>query len=144
MPPRPNLLTQEINLGPLVDLVLVLLILLVVVIPMLRPSSLPEAQAPVRTLAPGRPVPVQAPVLVDHLAVAIGADGAVFIEQRRVAREELAELLVALHDAGPNRPVLVKGDRHLRYRQVRQVMADLYRAGFQRVALTLDASPPAS
>ena len=72
---------------------------------------------------------------VDQLAVAIAADGAVFIEQRRVAREELAEVLFALHIAAPNRPVLVKGDRRLRYEQVRQLMGEIYRAGFQRVGV---------
>jgi biopolymer transport protein TolR len=120
----PNLLTREITLAPLVDLVLVFLILLVVVFPMLRHERPPAAARP------------EAPqVRIDHLAVAIGVDGAVFVEQRRVEKEELSDLLVALHDAGPNRPVLVKGDRRLRYRQVRQLMAELYRAGFQKVSL---------
>jgi len=54
-----------------------------------------------------------------------------------VAREELAKLLVALHAAGPDRPVLVKGDRRLRYRQVRELMGELYRAGFRRVSLMI-------
>ena len=124
MPSRPNLLTKEINLGPLVDLTLVLLILLVVVMPMLRHD-------------PPRPAarPVSARERVDQLAVAMAADGAVFIEQRRVAREELAEVLFALHIAAPNRPVLVRGDRRLRYEQVRQLMGEIYRAGFQRVGV---------
>lgn len=132
MPPRPNLLTREINLGPLVDLCLVFLILIVVVIPMLRHAPPP---APARTAAAqGR---------VDHLAVAMAADGAVFIEQHQVAQEELPEVLFALHIAGPNRPVLVKGDRRLRYGQVRRLMGEIYRAGFQRVALTMEGRPAA-
>jgi len=142
MPPRPNLLTREINLGPLVDLGLVLLILLVVVLPMLRPSPLPETPAPAHSMVPARSA-APPPVLAGELAVTIGADGVVFIEQRRVAQEELTGLLAALHDAGPNRPVLVKGDRHLRYGQVHQLMAALHHAGFQKVALTLDAPPAA-
>ena len=71
----------------------------------------------------------------DELAVAMSADGAVFVEQRRVERQELSGLLVALHDAGPYRPVTLKSDRRLRYDQVRQLMEEIYRAGFQRVAL---------
>ena len=125
MPSRPNLLTKEMNLGPLVDLLLILLILVVVVMPMLRHERAdrkPSRQAS----AQGR---------VDQLAVAMAADGAVFIEQRRVAREELAEVLFALHIAAPNRPVLVKGDRRLRYEQVRQLMGEIYRAGFQRIGV---------
>jgi biopolymer transport protein ExbD len=125
---RPNLLTREINLGPLVDLCLVFLILIVVVIPMLRHD---------RPLASTRPAAAQG--RLDHLAVAMAADGAVFIEQHRVAREELPEVLFALHIAAPNRPVLVKGDRRLRYDQVRQLMGEIYRAGFQRVALIMDS-----
>lgn len=126
--PRPNLLTREINLTPLVDLLLVLLILLVVVVPMLRRDPPP----------PPRPAAAPLQGRLDQLAVAMGADGAVFIEQRRVAREELSDLLTALHIAGPNRPVLVKGDRRLRYRQVRQLMEEIYRAGFQRVSLSME------
>ena len=127
---RPNLLTREINLMPLVDLFLVLLILLVVVVPMLRHDPPPPPSRPAAAPVPGR---------LDQLAVAMGADGAVFIEQRRVAREELSDLLFALHIAGPNRPVLVKGDRRLRYRQVRQLMEEIYRAGFLRVSLMMEA-----
>ena len=122
-----HLLTREMNLTPLVDLWLVLLILLVVVIPMLRRDPLPPPSRPAARAAPG--------VRFDQLAVAISADGAVFVEQRRVAREELPALLFALHVAGPHRPVLVKGDRRVRYEQVRQLMAEIYRAGFQRVSL---------
>ncbi len=132
MPSRPNLLTRDINLGPLVDLCLILLIVMMVVIPMLRHDRSP---APARLAAPqGR---------VDHLAVAMAADGAVFIEQRQVAQEELSEILFALHAAGPNRPVLVQGDRRLRYSQVRELMDEIRRAGFQRVALTMAARPAA-
>jgi len=43
-----------------------------------------------------------------------------------------------LHIAAPNRPVLVQGDRRVRYGQVRQLMGEIYRAGFQRVALIMD------
>jgi biopolymer transport protein TolR len=121
-----HLLTRDINVGPLVDLCLVLLILVVVVVPMLRRDHPPRLSRPAAKAPHGR---------VDQLAVAMGSDGAVFVEQRRVAREELPELLFALRVAGPNRPVLVKGDRRLRYSQVRQLMAEIYRAGFQRVAL---------
>jgi len=128
MPSRPNLLTRDINLGPLVDLCLVLLIVMVVVIPMLRHDPPPAASRP--RSPQGR---------VDQLAVAMAADGAIFIEQRLVAQEELAEVLFALHIAAPNRPVLVQGDRRLRYDQVRQLMGEIYRAGFQKVALTLEA-----
>lgn len=128
---RPNLLTREINLTPLVDLFLVLLILLVVVVPMLRHDPPPPP--------PSRPAAAPTQERLDQLAVAMGADGAIFIEQRRVAREELSDLLFALHIAGPNRPVLVKGDRRLRYRQVRQLMEEIYRAGFLRVSLMMEA-----
>jgi biopolymer transport protein TolR len=134
MPSRPNLLTREINLSPLVDLVLVVLILLVVVVPMLRREPLPPPSQSAAPALHGR---------LDQIAVAIALDGAVFIEQRRVGRDELAELLVALHDAGPNRPVLVKGDRRLRYRQVCQLMEEINRAGFQRVSLIMEPRPAA-
>ncbi|HJX28525.1 MAG TPA: biopolymer transporter ExbD [Thermoanaerobaculia bacterium] len=125
---RPNhLLTKEISLTPLVDFCLILLITLMVVAPMVRGDKHLEAASSARSSAPA--------VRRDQLAVAMSADGAVFVEQRRVDRQELSGLLVALHDAGPHRPVILKGDRRLRYDQVRQLMEEIYRAGFQRVAL---------
>lgn len=125
-----SLLTKEINLTPLVDFCLIFLILLVVVGPMLRGSRRTTRPQAARAAA-------SAPDLrADQLAVAMSADGAVFVEQRRVERHELPDLLVALHDAGPHRPVILKGDRRLRYRQVQQLMEELHRAGFQSVALT--------
>jgi biopolymer transport protein TolR len=125
---RPNhLLTKEMSLTPLVDFCLILLIHLVVVAPMVRGDSRREAGKPARPSAPA--------VRSDQIAVAMSADGAVFVEQRRVEPQELSGLLVALHDAGPHRPVILKGDRRLRYDQVRQLMEEIYRAGFQRVAL---------
>jgi biopolymer transport protein ExbD len=123
------------NVNPFVDLALVFLILCVVVIPMLRrrePAPPPSRPAAVRPERAPSGVPQGR---LDHLAVAIGADGAVFVDQRRVAREELPDLLVALHDAGPNRQVMVKGDHRVRYGEVRKLMAELYRAGFLRVSL---------
>lgn len=125
---RPNhLLTKEMSLTPLVDFCLILLIHLVVVAPMVRGDARQEARKTARPSAPA--------VRSDQLAVAMSADGAVFVEQRRVEPRELSGLLVALHDAGPHRPVILKGDRRLRYDQVRQLMEEIYRAGFQRVAL---------
>lgn len=139
-----SLLQPEINLTPLVDLYLVLLILLVVVAPMLRPDEPPrpgsasasssKSTGSTRTHLRGGP-----PERLDQLAVAISADGAVFIDQKRVEREELPEILSALHMTGPRRPVLIKGDRRLPYREVRQLMEQFYRAGFQRVALLAGA-----
>jgi len=66
---RPNLLTREINLIPLVDLWLVFAILVVVVIPMLRRDPPPPPSKPAKTSL-GR---------IDQIAVAMSADGAVFV-----------------------------------------------------------------
>lgn len=130
MPSRPNLLTRDINLGPLVDLLLVFLMFPVVVMPMLRHDPPPA-------------LPRLAVFEEDKLAVAMGADGAVFVDRRRVAEEELPELLLALYSAAPDRAVLLTGDGRLRYSQVRRLMGEIYRAGFQRVALIMEPRPVA-
>ncbi|HKH48572.1 MAG TPA: biopolymer transporter ExbD [Thermoanaerobaculia bacterium] len=133
-----QLVPREININPLVDLSLVLLILLVVVVPMLRRDPVPPPSRP-------RPAASAPQGRADHLAVEIGADGAIFIEQHRVQWEELPELLAALHDAGPNRQVMVQGDRRVRYSEVRQLMVELHHAGFQQVSFPYKKNPsPAS
>ena len=121
-----------INVTPLVDVCLVLLIIFMVVAPLLRkgidvdlpqtasPKSLPEVQ----------------------LTLSIRADGNVFVDQTSVPRERLAATLKASHDQAPTRPVVVDGDRHLQYQEVASVLQMVRDAGFERVGLATEKRKP--
>jgi biopolymer transport protein ExbD len=125
---KPDLVHAEINLVPLIDVVLVLVIILLVVAPMVRAGA-----PPVRT-KPG-PAPEALALEEPKLTVAILADGSLTVDGAPVAQAELQRVLGDIWALTPNRPVNVKGDRHVRYALVRWVLQSVNAAGFRRAAL---------
>ena len=132
-PPKHDLIEPEISLKPLADVCLVLAILLLVVAPMLRTgaeAALPKAQS-VSVLALDEP----------QLAISMEADGTLYVDGRRVPVRRLQSVLGEIWSISPNRPVLVKGDRRLRYEQVRWLLQSVSAAGFRRAGLAQDRPP---
>jgi biopolymer transport protein ExbD len=125
-PVPPGALRAEINVTPLVDVCLVLLILFMVVTPMLGKTAvaLPETARPERL-----------PERRAQLTIAVDAAGAVSVGGERVADGELAAALARLHAADPGREVLVAADSRLPYRSVRRVLALLNEARFERAGV---------
>lgn len=128
-PPKPDLVHAEINLRPLIDVVLVLVIILLVVAPMVRAGA-----APKRATKPG-PAPGVLALEEPQLAVAILADGSLTVDGAPVPQADLQRVLGDIWTLTPNRPVIVKGDRHVRYAQVRWVLQSVNAAGFRRASL---------
>jgi biopolymer transport protein TolR len=122
---------SEINVTPLVDVMLVLLIIFMVTAPLLVsavPLDLPSARA--------RPVEAQdAPI-----ALSLDAQGRLFLGEEPVAEGGLAARLAPLAAARPDARVMVRADRALPYGQVLAVLGEAQAAGFRRVALVSD--PP--
>lgn len=120
---------SDINVTPLVDVMLVLLIIFMVAAPMLVtgvPVDLPDSKA-------GALEPEQ-----DPLQVAIDASGTVFIDNDPVARSDLPARLaeIAAQPGGASeRRVLVRADAVLGYGVVMQVIGNVTFAGFRKVAL---------
>jgi biopolymer transport protein TolR len=117
---------SEINVTPLVDVCLVLLIIFMIVTPMLYREisvQLPE------TRSPGNPPGDR------QLRVSMLADQTVLIEDRMVLLSELPAELSRLRAADPDRPVIVQGDRSLRYEQLSLLLESLDDAGFRHVGL---------
>ena len=127
-PPKHDLIEPELSLKPLADVCLVLAILLLVVAPMLRTgaeAALPKAQSPASVLALDEP----------QLAISMEADGTLYVDGRKVPVRRLQSVLGEIWSISPNRPVLVKGDRRLRYEQVRWLLQSVSAAGFRRAGL---------
>ncbi len=121
---------SEINVTPLVDVCLVLLIIFMVVTPMLQKGvnvSLPETSSPEKM-----------PENQKQLAVSIKADGSVYVSQNYVLEKDLANTFRQVHDNNPDREVVVKGDKNLAYKEVRKVMRVINEAGFTRVGLVTE------
>jgi biopolymer transport protein TolR len=119
----------EINVTPLVDVMLVLLIIFMVTAPLLVagvPIDLPESRA---GALDQQAKPVQ---------VAIDGHGVITVDDAPVSDAELPELLAriaAQPEPAEGRRIYLRADRSLDYGRVMQVMGELNRAGLNRVAL---------
>jgi TolR protein len=121
---------SDINVTPLVDVCLVLLIIFMVVTPMLQKGvdvTLPETKKPDKM-----------PENAKQLTVAVKQDGAVFVSQNWVPDENLKNSLAEIHNATPDKTVIIKADRRLKYKQVRRVMQLVNEAGFSRVGVVTE------
>ncbi|MBI1402170.1 MAG: protein TolR [Porphyrobacter sp.] len=125
----------EINVTPLVDVMLVLLIIFMVTV------TLPAVGVPVE-LPESRAAPVEEQP--DQVTISIDRAGTIYIENDPVPAGGLPEALAQL-DRGEEPPLIVlRGDRSLDYGRVMQVMGELGRAGFTSISLVTDGSvtPP--
>ena len=117
----------EINVTPLVDVVLVLLIIFMVVTPMLQQG--------VDVKLPFGPHAEKKPGEEDDLMISVKEDGTVFVGQSWVADKDLAAFLSAEYDRDPTRTVMFKADSRLQFKRVREVMKAANEAGFSKIAV---------
>ena len=126
----------EINVTPLVDVMLVLLIIFMVTAPLLTsavPIDLPDSRASAMDQEP------------DQIAISLGADGQVYIDDDPVAPGTLADRLAALPRNASGEPPLItlRADRALDYGRVMAVMGELNRAGLNAISLVTNSSETA-
>jgi biopolymer transport protein TolR len=126
---------SEINVTPLVDVMLVLLIIFMVTV------TLPAVGVPVE-LPESRAAPVEE--TPDQVTISIDRAGTIYIEDAAVAAGALPEALAALDRGGEPPLIVLRGDRSLDYGRVMAVMGELGRAGFTSISLVTDGSvsPP--
>jgi len=122
---------SEINVTPMVDVMLVLLIIFMVSAPLLTvgvPIDLPQTQA--KSLGQDK----------EPLTVSVNTEGKVFLQNAEIPIEELVPKLKAITEArgGTEERVYVRGDRKVDYGTVMKVMGRLSAAGFHRVALVTE------
>jgi len=122
---------SEINVTPLVDVMLVLLIIFMVSAPLLTvgvPIDLPQSQA--KALDQDR----------EPLTVSVNGKGQVFLQNSEIKVEDLVAKLEAITQArgGTDERIYVRGDRKVDYGTVMRVMGRLSAAGFHRVALVTE------
>ena len=124
----------EINVTPLVDVMLVLLIIFMVAAPLLTvgvPVELPE------TAATALPTDAEEP-----LTVSLTADGGVSVQNEEVAAEELIPLLRAVAAERTSDRVFLRADGAMPYENVMQVMGALNAGGFNNIGLVTEQGGP--
>lgn len=121
----------EINVTPLVDVMLVLLIIFMVTV------TLPAVGVPVE-LPESRAAPVEE--TPDQVTISIDRAGVIYIEDAPVPAGGLPEALAAIDRGGQPPLIVLRGDRSLDYGRVMQVMGELGRAGFTSISLVTEGS----
>jgi len=120
---------SEINVTPLVDVMLVLLIVFMVAAPLMMvgvPLKLPKSTA--ETVAPQ----------AEPLVLSIDKDGNLFILKEPVEEANLIDRLRVLRGDKPDKIIYVRGDKALDYGRVMQVMGWVGEAGFSRISLVAE------
>jgi len=122
-------LKSEINITPLVDVMLVLLIVFMIAAPLLSvgvPVNLPKTEA--KSLSSQK----------DPLTVTIDSNGKVFIQEEEIAFGQLAVKLNAISENGYKEKIYIRGDRSADYGKILKVMARINTAGFENIGLVTD------
>lgn len=131
----------EINVTPLVDVMLVLLIIFMVAAPLMTVGvavDLPRTQASALNQE------------TEPLTITVNPEGRIFLQETEVALEGLVPQLQAIlqnQPGGQERRIFVRGDRAISYGRVMEVMGTISAAGFTRVALLAEqpsGGPPAA
>ena len=121
---------SEINVTPLVDVMLVLLVVFMVTAPLLTvgvPVDLPQTAAP-QINEPKEPT-----------VVTVNKDGHIFIQENELPIDQLVAKLQAITGSNPDAVLYVRGDKDINYGRVLEVMSLISNAGFHKVSLVAEA-----
>lgn len=125
----------EINVTPLVDVVLVLLIIFMVVAPAINEGE--TVDLPKIFQADPKPKDM------NPIDLTIALNGRVLLDKAPITKAELRQRLEGLHRENPERELLLKTDYKLPYREVRALLADLQGIGFRGLSLKVVERKPA-
>jgi biopolymer transport protein ExbD len=115
---------NEINMTPMVDIMLVLLIIFMITIPVMKHAvniDLPRASNAVQTIKP------------ETVRLSVDAGGRYFLNDTQVADDELATQLKAAAAQQPQPDLHIRGDKAVRYERVAQAMAAAQQAGLRKI-----------
>ena len=127
-------LLADINVTPLVDVMLVLLIIFMVTAPMLHQGievALPKAASD--------PIPVRRD---DPLVLSINRNGMIYLKDEPVHPTRLVERLAPLLRGRADETVFLKGDRDVAYGRVVEILDTLQRGGITRIGVVTDRPEP--
>lgn len=125
---------SEINMTPLIDVMLVLLVIFMLTAPLMTSQlklDLPKADAPAST----KPVP-------DTLAIALSADGKTYVADAEVTAEALAQQAAQQGKQKPDTEVQLRADRAVPYGRVAELIGVLQKAGLNRIAFVTETGEP--
>jgi biopolymer transport protein ExbD len=123
---------NEINMTPLVDVMLVLLIIFIITVPVMKHAvniDLPRATNQREETKP------------ETVRLSVDAKGAYFWNESRVDDKELDRMLAAAAAKSPQPELHIRGDREVRYERVAQAMAAAQQAGMRKIGFITEPRP---
>jgi biopolymer transport protein ExbD len=124
---------NEINMTPLVDVMLVLLIIFIITVPVMKHAvniDLPRASAQPQDSKP------------ETVRLSVDAQGHYFWNERQVADDELPRLLKVEAARTPQPELHIRGDKAVRYEKVAQAMAEAQQAGLHNIGFITEPRTP--
>ena len=115
---------NEINMTPMVDIMLVLLIIFIITVPVMKHSvniDLPRASNEAQNIKP------------ETIRLSVDAQGAYFINEAAIADADLAPRLKVAAIQNPQPDLHIRGDKNVRYERVAQAMAAAQQAGLRKI-----------
>ena len=115
---------NEINMTPMVDIMLVLLIIFIITVPVMKHSvniDLPRANNAAQNIKP------------ETIRLSVDAQGAYFIDETAISDAGLAPRLKAAAAQNPQPELHIRGDKNVRYERVAQAMAAAQQAGLRKI-----------
>ncbi|MEQ1651068.1 MAG: biopolymer transporter ExbD [Hyphomicrobium sp.] len=125
----------DINVTPLVDVMLVLLIVFMVTAPLLTvavPVDLPQTKA--KSIGQDK----------EPLVVTLDSSGKIYLQETTVDKDVLVARLQAITGVNPDARIFVRGDRNLTYGGIMEVMGLISAAGYNKVALVAELPRPSA
>jgi biopolymer transport protein TolR len=125
---------SEINVTPMVDVMLVLLIIFMVAAPLLTvgvPLELPKTRA--------QPLPTEQE---EPLTINLDAEGRVYIQKTEIDSADLVPKLTAIQAERETDKIFLRADQSLDYGMVMQIMGALSAGGFRNIGLVTDQPDP--
>jgi len=120
----------EINVTPMVDVMLVLLVIFMITAPLLSAGvslDLPKAKAKSISQEDSKPI-----------EISLTAKGDIYIGETRMSQDRMTSTLQAIAAEAPDRRIYIKADSKLDYGKVMGIMAAINVAGFTKIALITD------
>ena len=130
---EPDEVMNEINMTPLVDVMLVLLIIFIITIPVMKHAvniDLPRATNQVQDVKP------------ETIRLSVDAKGDYWWNENPVAEAALVPLLQAEGAKEPQPELHIRGDKDVRYERVAQVMAAAQQAGVKKIGFITEPKAP--
>jgi biopolymer transport protein TolR len=122
-------LTNDINVTPMIDVLLVLLIIFMLVVPMARKAIDVQLPDPTPTNVPAQPN-------TDQIVLSVNADGSYAINKEAVTKQRLMARLKEIYDPRPDKIIFVKGDPKVKYQDVIFAMDVARGAGVKVIGFT--------